>query len=67
MYLTFFEYQEMGGELETTAFNNLELIAEGIINKYTYNRLVNETDISEAVKRVMFQLIEIETERGKLL
>ena len=59
MYLTYSEYQTMGGTLEETAFNDLEFEAESIINWYTFNRLKNETEYSETVKRLMYRLIQL--------
>lgn len=59
MYLTYLEYQEMGGTLDETAFGRFSFRAEGLINKYTYRRLIGETDIPEAVKRCMFDLIYV--------
>ena len=59
MYLTFAEYQSMGGTLEETAFVNFEFEAESTINWYTFNRLANETEVSQNVKRLMFRLIDI--------
>ncbi|MBO6261542.1 MAG: hypothetical protein J6N95_02945 [Bacilli bacterium] len=57
MYLTYDEYQEYGGTLDETTFNDFEFEAENIINWYTFDRLKNETDYPEAVKRCMYRLI----------
>lgn len=57
MYLTYSEYQDMGGTVEETAFNDLEFEAESIINWYTFNRLQKETTYSDNVKRLMYRLI----------
>ena len=35
MYLTYIEYQNMGGTLAETAFTDIEFEAETIINYYT--------------------------------
>lgn len=60
MYLTYAEYQTTyGGTLDETAFNNYCFNAEGIVNRYTFNRLIDETAIPEAVKRVVFSLINV--------
>lgn len=59
MYLTFDEYQTMGGTLEQTAFDEFEFYAESIINWYTFNRLLKEEEIPVAVKRCMFRLINL--------
>lgn len=42
MYLTYVEYQEMGGTLDETAFTDFEFEAEATIDYYTFNRLRNE-------------------------
>ena len=39
MYLTYAEYQEYGGTLDETTFNNLEFDAESTVNWCTFNRL----------------------------
>lgn len=59
MYLTYDEYQEYGGTLDETTFNDFEFEAESIINWYTFDRLKNETDYPEAVKKCMHKLINI--------
>lgn len=59
MYLTYAEYQEFGGTLDEAAFLNYESTAEGTVNKYTYNRLLNDEIVPKAVKRVVFNLIGI--------
>lgn len=60
MYLTFEEYQEMGGGLDRNTFNNLEYAAGALIDYYTFNRLDNETEYPEAVKRCVYALIDLE-------
>ena len=67
MYLTYLEYQEMGGTLDETAFDRFSFRAEGLINKYTYRRLIGEDDIPEAVKRCMFDLISVCEQQDKTL
>lgn len=57
MYLTFDEYLTFGGTLEETAFDNLEFEARTVIDWWTYNRLQNDTEYPEAVKRCMYKLI----------
>lgn len=60
MYLTFDEYLTFGGtEIEETAFDNLEFEARTIIDWWTYNRLQNDTEYPEAVKRCVYKLINI--------
>ena len=58
-YLTYDEYQEMGGTLDETLFDTLRLDAQGYIDWYTFNRLWNETEIPERVKICMYQLINL--------
>lgn len=57
MYLSYEEYQAMGGTVSETAFTNLEYKARKKIDKATQNRIKGETDIREAVKRLCFELI----------
>jgi len=57
MFLTYTEYQAFGGTLDEATFNQFEFEAETLINYRTFNRLVNETTVSTAVKRCTFSLI----------
>ena len=57
MYLTYAEYQTMGGTLDETTFNDLEFEAEATVNWYTFNRLKNDTTFPEELKRLMKYLI----------
>lgn len=60
MYITYDEYLAFGGvELEETAFDNLEFEARTVIDWWTYNRLQNDEEYPEAVKRCMFKLINL--------
>lgn len=67
MYLTFEEYQEYGGTLEETAFNDLEFQARSVIDWWTFNRLSNETEYPEAVKRCVFRLIQLINDRQQAM
>lgn len=58
MYLTFTEYQSMGGTLDETTFNDLAFEASSLIDWYTFNRLQKETTFPDAVKRCMYKLIQ---------
>lgn len=58
-YLSYSEYQQMGGTFEETAFNRLSYKASRKIDRRTFNRLQNDTEIGEPVKRLMFELIGI--------
>ena len=57
MYLTYAEYQSMGGTLDETTFNNFEFEAEATINWYTFNRLKKDTVFPIEIKRLMYYLI----------
>ena len=58
-YLTYSEYVELGGTLEETPFNILELEAQKNIDKYTFGRLKDlEKQIIE-VKICEVKLIEL--------
>ena len=63
MYLDYQEYQNMGGTLEETAFNDLEFDAESTVNWYTFNRLKKpewaSVLTSDELKRCMYQLIRL--------
>ena len=59
MYLTFTEYQNMGGKLDETTFNDYEFQARAQVDWYTFNRLQNEKEQCEAVKRCMYYLIKL--------
>ena len=57
MYLTYEDYQSMGGTLDETAFNDFEYEAETYVNWYTFNRLKGETEYPEELARCMYRLI----------
>lgn len=59
MYLTYEEYQNMGGILDETSYTKFEYKAESIIDWYTFNRLADETEYPEKVKRCIYMLIDI--------
>ena len=60
MYLTYDEYINLGGQtLEETTFEQLEFEARSVIDWWTFNRLQNEEECPEAVKRCMFKLISL--------
>lgn len=58
MYLTYEEYQSMGGTLDSTAFADCEMEAEAVVNWYTFDRLKKDTTFSEDVKKCMYLLIK---------
>lgn len=59
MYLTYDEYLTFGGTVDEAAFDNLEFEARTIIDWWTYNRLQNEEEYPEAVKRCVYKLITL--------
>lgn len=58
-YLTYMEYQELGGTLDETPFNILELEAQKNIDKYTFGRLKNLESQIDEVKVCEYQLINL--------
>ena len=58
MYITFADYQEMGGKLTELEFIQAEFIARKKINELTFSRLTNESPIRDSVKMCTFGLIE---------
>lgn len=67
MYLMFTEYQEYGGTLEETTYNQLEFEARAIIDYWTFNRLQNEEIYPEAVKRCVFKLVQLINDKQKAM
>lgn len=63
MYLSYTEYQNMGGTLDETAFNDLAIEAESVIDWYTFNRLQKDTNYPEKLKQCMYKLIKMAQER----
>lgn len=59
MYLTYQEYQNMGGTLDETTFNDYEYEAETLVDWYTFNRLHGETEYPEAVLKCVYHLINL--------
>lgn len=57
MYLTYEEYQNMGGTLDETTFNDYEFEASSLVDWYTFNRLKNESEYPEALTRCVYHLI----------
>ena len=58
-YLTYEEYQELGGTLEETPFDILELEAQKNIDKYTFGRLKDLEEQINEVKICEYKLIEL--------
>lgn len=57
-YLTYSEYQLLGGTLAETPFNVLEFESRKQIDLRTQNRLKDESEIPDDVKMCTFHLIE---------
>ena len=61
MYLTQAEYTAYGGaELTAVAYSRYEYNARRIIDNCTFNRITEETPVRECVKRLMFELIQLQ-------
>ena len=58
MYLTYEDYQNMGGTLDQGSFEEYGFEAQTVIDWYTFNRLQKDTEFPEAVKRCMYELIK---------
>ena len=56
-YLTYQEYQLLGGTLEEMPFNLLEFEARKEIDKYTFGRLINLEEQKDEVKLCVYNLI----------
>ena len=67
MYLSFDEFEDMGGTADETAFENLEFEARAQIDYWTFNRLQNEETLPEAVKRCMYKLITLIQDQQALI
>lgn len=67
MYLTYEEYQNMGGTLDATTFDDLEFQAETLVNWYTFNRLKKDTTFPVELKRLMKYLINLAYSKKELL
>ena len=56
-YLTYAEYQSLGGTLDEVPFNILEIKARGLIDEKTMGRLHDLEEQRTEVKATMFELI----------
>lgn len=59
MYLTYEEYQSMGGTLDEIPFTDFEFQAEAQINYATFGRLKREKVIPDEVKRLTKYLVDL--------
>ena len=57
-YLTYADYQSMGGTLAQAAFNSFVFEAGRHIDRLTHERVVGETPVREAVKNLTFRIVE---------
>ena len=67
MYLSYDEYVNYGGTLDEVTYDKFAFEAESLVDYYTFNRLKNDTTISEPVKRLIFTLIDIAQKKGDTL
>jgi hypothetical protein len=67
MYLTYAEYQSMGGTLTENIFNDYEFRAESLINSRTFNRLVKDTSFPMQVKRLVKYIIDLVDKQSSAL
>lgn len=58
-YLSYQEYQELGGTLEEVPFNQLEYECERIIDSRTQSRLKNVDEIPQEVKMLEYKMLDI--------
>lgn len=66
MYLTYSEYAAYGGTLSQTDFERAEYAAERVVRNYTFNRIDTMQAIPEAVKRLMFELIDLNANTAQI-
>ena len=66
-YLSYEQYQELGGTLNETRFEELAFEATSEIDWYTFDRLENFEIIPEEVQRCMFYLIKLLKEQSDAL
>ena len=59
MYLTYTEYMDHGGSMERIRFERLEYKAERKLRNLTFARIDRMEQIPEAVKKLVFELVEI--------
>jgi len=57
-YLTYAEYQSLGGTLDEVPFSILELTARGMVDERTHNRLKGLQEQKTEVKVCIFELID---------
>lgn len=67
MYLTYEEYEELGGTLTKTAFKPLEFESRKKIDVLTFGRLIGLEEQREEVKMCIFKLVGIINDNNALL
>jgi hypothetical protein len=58
MYLTFTDYQSLGGKLKEAEFTRSEFVARSKIDSLTFQRLVDVDPVPEKLKMCVLELIE---------
>lgn len=58
MYLTFDDYEEMGGSIAEASFLRLEHKARALIDLKTFGRVKDDNPVRDAVKYACFDLIQ---------
>ena len=58
MYLTYDEYEDMGGGMDAALFPRFEAKARKRIDAMTFGRLQGENDVRECVKHCVFELVQ---------
>ena len=56
-YLTYDEYEQMGGQLSEAAFSTLEFRASKAVDTLTHGRVADEQPVREAVKLAVYALV----------
>ena len=66
MYIDLIYYQQNGGKEDMTyaAFPRNEYRARKLVDKLTHGRVKNMTNVPEAVKRLMVELVSLEATQG---
>lgn len=65
MYIDFAYYQDNGGEkMSDAAFERCEFRARKLVDRYTLGRVKHMAQVPEAVKRLMVELVSLETLQG---
>lgn len=59
MYLTYEDYKSYGGTLDKSAFDNFNYRAKVKIDYYTDNKLCNDTEFGEKIKRATAEIVDL--------